>query len=76
MYIPRLTAVLELMRAKPVKNCENIFSYYPEEGCTLCYVVGVLTLSTLISSDFKTFFFCFDTLCVFVVNDRWNGHFV
>ena len=29
-----------------------------------------------ISYDFKTDFFCIGTLCVFVVNDRWNSYFV
>ena len=28
------------------------------------------------SSDFKTFFFCIGTMCVFEVNDRWNSYFV
>ena len=27
------------------------------------------------SFDFKTVFFCVSTLCVFVINDRWNRPF-
>ena len=56
-----------------MKFCENPF-LNAEEGCTLCYV-GVLILSTLAPIS-KRFFFCIGTLCVFVVNDRWDSYFV
>ena len=52
------------MRAKTVKFCENPF-LCAEEGGTLCYV-GVLILSTLISFNFKTFFFFALVHCVFL----------
>ena len=56
------------MRAKAVKRCENPF-LYAEEGCSFCYV-GVLILSTL--ALISKWIFFIGTLCVFVVNDRWN----
>ena len=63
------------MRAKTVKFCENPF-LYAEEGCTLCYV-GVLILSALAPISYTSIYiFCIGTLCVFVVNDRWNSYYL